>query len=124
MSFKFIDLHTSAERLGTTRNQLLTWVAEGRIKPFSGSGQSSVFRATDVDRLAEQLRLSTMPPEAAISSEEPAAPPETASPTRRRPRDPVKLVGTRLSMDSRWAEISQADIAAWLDATEPIQFDR
>ena len=33
-SFKFIDLPTAAERLGTTRNELLKWVDEGRIKPF------------------------------------------------------------------------------------------
>jgi hypothetical protein len=125
-SFKFIDLPTSAERLGTTRNQMLQWVTEGRIKPFSGSGQASVFRASDVDRLAAELGLSASPSQ--TPTQEPAASPEaeadTPSTTRRRRRDPVKLVGTRLSMDSRWAEISEADIAAWLDATEPVQFDR
>jgi predicted type IV restriction endonuclease len=41
-----------------------------------------------------------------------------------RRRDPVKLIGTRLSMDSRWAEISDEDIATWLDAIERVQFER
>ncbi len=122
--FKFIDLPTAAERLGTTRNQLLQWVAEGRIRPFSGGGQQSVFRASDVEKLAEQLGPSAadqspdMPPDVA------SAAPETASATRTRRRDAIKLVGTRISMDSRWAEISEKDILTWLDALEPVQFER
>jgi predicted site-specific integrase-resolvase len=51
-TFKFIDLPTAAERLGTTRNQLLLWVDEGRVRPFSGKGQQSVFRASDIEKLA------------------------------------------------------------------------
>jgi len=124
--FKFIDLPTSAERLGITRNELLQLVSEGRIKPFSGSGQQSVFRATDIERLAQELAA----PVAAQA--EPETPSEqaddagaaAAKPGRVRRRDPIKLIGTRLSMDSRWAEISDADIATWLDALEPVQFER
>jgi len=125
-NFKFIDLPTSAERLGITRNQLIQWVEEGRIKPFSGKGQQSVFRASDVDRLALELGIG-----AAAEQVEQAAPaPEATSPapevkdTRTRRRDAIKLVGTRLSMDSRWAEISDKDLATWLDALEPVQFER
>src|SRR5215203_1464057 len=54
-SFKFIDLPTAAERLGTTRNELLKWVDEGRIKPFNGKGQASVFRTSDVDKLIAEI---------------------------------------------------------------------
>src|SRR5438309_1952846 len=101
--FKFIDLPTSAE---------------GRIRPFSGSGQQSVFRASDVERLAAELAVDAAgraaEREAAASSEAT----EGAEGGRVRRRDPVKLVGTRISMDSRWAEISEMDIAAWLDALE------
>lgn len=128
--FKFIDLPTAAERLGTTRNQLLQWVAEGRIKPFSGSGQQSVFRAGDVERFAEQLGLgasSPTPGEPTLAEEPAVAPiatPETSATTRTRRRDAIKLVGTRISMDSRWAEISEQDILTWLDALEPVQFER
>jgi hypothetical protein len=43
---------------------------------------------------------------------------------RTRRRDAIKLMGTRLSMDSRWAEMSDQDIATWLDALEPVQFER
>lgn len=124
--FKFIDLPTAAERLGITRNQLLQWVAEGRIRPFSGSGQQSVFRAGDVDKLTEQLGLdsATPAPDAPAPVGEPITSPEAANTTRTRRRDAIKLVGTRISMDSRWAEITEKDILTWLDALEPVQFER
>jgi hypothetical protein len=126
--FKFIDLPTSAERLGLTRTQLLQWVDEGRIKPFSGKGQQSVFRAADVDRLvretAEAAGLAIQVGEAATPEDEQAAAQSGGKPVRVRRRDPVKLIGTRLSMDSRWAEISDEDIATWLDAIERVQFER
>ena len=121
--FRFIDLPTSAERLGTTRKQLLQWVDEGRIKPFSGSGQQSIFRATDVDRLAAQLGVGAQ--QAEITQAEPTETEQEAPvPARTRRRDPIKLIGTRISMDSRWAEITDEDIAVWLDALEPVQFER
>jgi Helix-turn-helix domain len=120
--FKFIDLPTSAERLGVSRTHLLQWVDEGRIRPFSGKGQQSVFRASDVERLAADLgreREEQAAQEAAASAEQ-----ATTTPARIRRRDPVRLIGTRLSQDSRWAEISDDDIATWADATEPVQYDR
>src|SRR5437667_2327644 len=127
VGFKFIDLPTAAERLRITRNQLLQWVAEGRIRPFSGSGQQSVFRAADVDRLALEMGIGegqgrAVEPELAkamsslseAKDQEPAAAPvegpasaqQATESVRPRRRDPIKLVGTRLSMDSRWAEIT------------------
>jgi DNA-binding transcriptional MerR regulator len=125
--FKFIDLPTSAERLGITRTQLLQWVDEGRIKPFSGKGQQSVFRAADVDRLvretAEAAGIAAHASEAATADEQTTGQ-SNGKPVRVRRRDPVKLIGTRLSMDSRWAEISDEDIATWLDAIERVQFER
>jgi hypothetical protein len=130
--FKFIDLPTSAERLRVTRNQLLQLVEEGRIRPFSGKGQQSVFRATDVDKLASDLRAATATENAEVA--EPVAstlegrPQSDSVPpaidTRTRRRDAIKLMGTRLSMDSRWAEMSDKDIATWLDALEEVQFER
>jgi hypothetical protein len=123
-NFRFIDLPTSAERLGITRNQLLQLVDEGRIKPFTGSGQQSVFRATDVDLLGQELGRAA---QAAAEAEAGAAETEAESPAsgaRPRRRDPIKLIGTRLSMDSRWAEISDEDVATWVDALEPVQFER
>lgn len=119
-AFRFIDLPTAAERLGTTRFQLLQWVDEGRIKPFSGKGQQSVFRAADVDRLASELGEAAAQESLRAATGE-AQGIETA---RKRKRDPIRLIGTRLSMDSRWAEISDQDIIAWLDALEPVQYER
>lgn len=129
-NFRFIDLPTSAERLGTTRNQLLQWVDEGRIKPFSGKGQQSVFRASEVDKFARELRAessaSEAPPAALAESDSPMQPVAEGQQeaTRTRRRDAIKLMGTRLSMDSRWAEMSDKDIATWLDALEPVQYER
>lgn len=123
-NFRFIDLPTSAERLGITRNQLLQIVDEGRIKPFTGSGQQSVFRASDVDRLAQELGRAA---QAAAEAETAETSAETETPApggRPRRRDPIKLIGTRLSMDSRWAEITDEDVATWVDALEPVQFER
>jgi hypothetical protein len=129
--FRFIDLPTSAERLGITRNDLLALVSEGRIKPFSGSGQQSVFRATDVERLAgelgaavKQTTTGSVPPVEAVEAPEPVVTPEAATAVRTKRRDAIKLIGARLSNDSRWAEISDRDIATWLDALEPVQFER
>lgn len=133
-SFKFIDLPTAAERLGITRNELLKWVDEGRIKPFNGKGQQSIFRTGDVDKLLSQIAASApepvqaevAPDETTEFSESPAPPGLTPQLEARRTkrRDAIKLMGTRLSMDSRWAEMTDKDIATWLDALEPVQFDR
>ena len=125
--FKFIDLPTAAEELGVSRLELLRLVDEGRISPFSGKGQQSVFRRADVEALATELRANAEAEAAAAATagEETAeTAPEGAERGRRRRRDPIKLMGTRLSMDSRWAEMSDQDIATWLDALEPVQYDR
>jgi hypothetical protein len=123
--FKFIDLPTAAEHLGITRTELLAWVDQGRINPFSGKGQQSVFRRADVERLAGEARATAEAEAAEAATAEATGDAETpAEGGRRRRRDPIKLMGTRLSMDSRWAEMSDQDIATWLDALEPVQYDR
>ncbi len=136
--FKFIGLAIAAERLGVTRHQLLQWVEEGRIRPVTGTGQQSVFRTSDVERLARELGLAASTPESTPPvSVAPAAPATEAEAHGQTPpaeertvrprtarRDPVRLVGARLSQDARWAEITDADISAWLDALEPVQYER
>ena len=118
--FKFIDLPTAAERLGITRTELLHWVDEGRIRPFSGKGQQSVFRTGDVERLVAEVGAAV----AQVAAEAEQSEPEGEAPTRARRRDPVKLIGTRLSQTSRWAEITDSDISTWIDALDPVQYDR
>jgi hypothetical protein len=124
--FKFIDLPTAAEALGVTRTELLAWVDQGRINPFSGKGQQSVFRRADVERLLAEVRADAQAEAEEVDTA--SAPSEEGEPSteggRRKRRDPIKLMGTRLSMDSRWAEMSDQDIATWLDALEPVQYDR
>ncbi len=105
--FKFIDLPDAAQRLGVTRLKMLEWVGEGKIRPFSGSGQQSVFRAADVDRLAQELGIAppasaqpatgptptdTQADAADDAQSEARSVPSTARPKR---RDPIKLIGTR-----------------------------
>jgi hypothetical protein len=126
-SFKFIDLPTSAEQLGISRNELLQWVDEGRIKPFHGKGQQSIFRAGDVQRLAQEVGAAAQAGQASAEAAPEAKPDGAATPMeakRTKRRDAIKLMGTRLSMDSRWAEMSDQDITTWLDALEPVQFER
>src|SRR5438045_770929 len=125
-AFKFIDLPTAAERLGTTRNELLQWVDQGRIRPFSGKGQQSVFRTADVEKLALDLAAPVVEPEETQvdPTQVPLGSTPQAEARRTKRRDAIKLMGTRLSMDSRWAEMTDHDIAIWLDALEPVQFDR
>ncbi|HEX8600241.1 MAG TPA: helix-turn-helix domain-containing protein [Chloroflexia bacterium] len=118
--FKFIDLPTAAERLGITRTELLHWVDEGRIRPFSGKGQQSVFRTGDVERLVAEVGAAAAQVVTAAEQSEG----EGEAPTRARRRDPVKLIGTRLSQTSRWAEITDQDISTWIDALDPVQYDR
>lgn len=118
--FKFIDLPTAAERLGITRTELLNWVDEGRIRPFSGKGQQSVFRTGDVERLVAEAGAAAA--QVSAEAEQPGS--EGEAPTRSRRRDPVKLIGTRLSQTSRWAEITDQDISTWIDALDPVQYDR
>ena len=60
----------------------------------------------------------------ATLSQQPVTSPDEAAGVRTRRRDAIKLMGTRLSMDSRWAEITEKDILTWLDALEPVQFER
>ncbi len=121
--FRFIDLPTAAEALGVSRTQLLEWVGEGRIKPYQGSGQAAVFRSRDVEALAATLgqeRQAATEAAAEAAAAAPAAP--TVIVPRKREgglrRDPVKKVGTRLSQDMRWGEITDADLAGWFDALD------
>ncbi|MEP6774577.1 MAG: hypothetical protein ABJA50_03190, partial [Chloroflexota bacterium] len=99
---------------------------------FHGKGQQSIFRAGDVQRLAQDVAgtvraagaaAESALQEGAVEDQVPAEPTPMEA-RRAKRRDAIKLMGTRLSMDSRWAEMSDKDIATWLDALEPVQFER
>ena len=118
--FRFIDLPTAAEALGVTRTELLEWVSAGRIKPFQGTGQAAVFRTRDVEALAATLGQERQAAAETAAAAAAVAPPVVV-PRKREGglrRDPVKKVGTRLSQDMRWAEITDADLAGWFDALD------
>jgi hypothetical protein len=117
-TFRFIDLATAAEVLGVSRAQAVELLEAGRLKPFTGTGQSAVFRTRDVQELLAELgREAAKPP----PTRAPAGDAVAAAGRRRTDsirRDPVKKVGTRLSQDMRWGEITEADLAAWFDALD------
>lgn len=121
-AFRFIDVPTAADVLGTTRAQVLQYVESGRLRPYSGAGQSAVFRTRDVEALLAELgrEAAAALPAPARAAPSAGSPIETAG--RRRTesirRDPVKKVGTRLTQDVRWGEITDADLAAWFDALD------
>jgi len=124
-TFRFIDLPTAAEVLGVSRQQALAYIEAGRLKPYQGIGQAAVFRARDVQALLAALgqeaaaALPTVTRGATAAADAATA---VAQAGRRRTdtirRDPVKKVGTRLTQDVRWAEITDADLAAWFDALD------
>jgi hypothetical protein len=118
--FRFIDLPTAAEALGITRTELLEWVNAGRIKPYQGSGQAAVFRTRDVEALVATVGQERQAAADAAAAEAAAAPPSVVPRKREGAlrRDPVKKVGTRLSQDMRWAEITDEDLAGWFDALD------
>lgn len=126
--FRFIDLPTAADRLGITRREMLAIVEEGRVKPFSGKGQQAVFRAAEIDRLAEAMRPAVDAGVEGVEVGDPDVDDQQAEAAQqgrpRKRRDPIKLIGTRISMDSRWAEITDEDFLTWLDALEPVQYER
>ncbi|MGI8589059.1 MAG: hypothetical protein ACR2M0_15445 [Chloroflexia bacterium] len=124
-TFRFIDLPTAAEVLGSSRARVLQYVENGELKPYSGSGQSAVFRTRDVEDLVAKLgrgaaaQLPVPKPSEAAGA---TAPDPVEAAGRRRTdtirRDPVKKVGTRLTQDVRWAEITDDDLAAWFDGLD------
>ncbi len=121
-AFRFIDVPTAADVLGTSRAALLAYVDEGRLKPYSGAGQAAVFRTRDVEALREQLGVEAAAPLPEPAFARAAETPSVEEAGRRRTetirRDPVKKVGTRLTQDVRWGEISDEDLAAWFDALD------
>ncbi len=123
-TFRFIDLPTAAEVLGVSRQQALAYVEAGRLKPYQGMGQAAVFRARDVQALLTALgqEAAAALPTVTRGAATAAAGDAVAQAGRRRTdtirRDPVKKVGTRLTQDVRWAEITDADLAAWFDGLD------
>lgn len=122
-TFRFIDLPTVADMMGISRAQVIQYIEEGALKPFQGTGQAAVFRTRDVEALITRRGVEAAA--AAPSRPDPVAAADSAAleaAARRRTetirRDPVKKVGTRLTQDMRWGEITDADLAAWFDALD------
>jgi hypothetical protein len=91
----FVDAIHASETLGVPREQILDWIASGKLRRFGGKPDNPFVRSADVAALAAELGVSTIQ----------AAPRKVKSGSAR--------VQARLTADSRWAEIGEADIRDW-----------
>ncbi len=98
--FAFIDAVHAAEVVHTTQEQILDWVKSGKLKAYGGKPANPFLRSADVAALAEEL---------GVAADEP--PQRTKSASAR--------VQPRLTSDSRWSGVSEADIREWATRADP-----
>jgi hypothetical protein len=97
----FIDTVHAAELLRVSPDEVLDWVAEGKLRPFGGKSSNPILRSTDVQALIQEL---------GINLEE--SPPK-------RVKSASARVQARLTADSRWSEIGEDEILEWARRAEP-----
>jgi len=98
--FAFIDAVHAAEVLHTTQEQILDRVKSGNLKAYGGKPANPFLRSADVAALAAELGVTTDEPPQRIKS---------AS----------ARVQPRLTSDSRWSGVSEADIREWATRADP-----
>lgn len=98
--FAFIDAVHAAEVLQVSQDTVLDWVKNGRLRSFGGKTGNPFLRSVDVAALASEL---------GVTGDEP--PKRTKSATAK--------VQQRLTADSRWSEVTDADIREWVERAEP-----
>ena len=84
----------AAEVLHVSQDTVLDWIKAGKLRAFGGKATNPFLRSSDVAALAEEL---------GVNSEE--APRRTKSATAK--------VQARLTADSRWSDVSEAEIRDW-----------
>jgi hypothetical protein len=92
--FAFIDSVHAAEALRVSQETVLDWIASGRLKSYGGKAGNPFLRSVDVAALVEELGVS------------PDEPP-------RRTKSATARVQARLTADSRWSDIGEAEIREW-----------
>lgn len=98
--FAFVDATHAAEVLHVTQDTVLDWVASGKLRSYGGKSNNPFLRSADVAALVEEMGLA------------PDEPPK-------RTKSASARVQARLTADSRWSEIGEADIREWARRAEP-----
>lgn len=91
----FIDAVHAAELLHVSQDTVLDWIKEGRLSRFSGPASNPFLRSSDVMQLADEIGAGAQP-----------EPPK-------RVKSAAAKVQTRLTADSRWADVSDVEIRDW-----------
>lgn len=100
--FAFVDATHAAEVLHVSQEQVVEWIEEGRLRSYGGKPSNPFLRSADVVNLLQEL---------GIGADEP--PKRTKSANAR--------VQQRLTADSRWSDLSEADIREWARRAEPVR---
>ena len=93
----FIDASFAAELLGVQTADILDLIASGKLARLGGKDRNPFVRTSQVEALAKELGKGL---------EEPPV-------KRRASQNPVRRVELRLRHDTRWNEVTDADLAAW-----------
>lgn len=98
--FAFVDATHAAEALRVSREQVVDWIEQGRLRSYGGKPDNPFLRSADVAALVREL----------------GAGPEEAP---RRAKSANARVQQRLTADSRWSDLSEADIREWVRRADP-----
>jgi hypothetical protein len=98
--FAFVDATHAAEVLRVSQEQVLDWVAAGRLRAYGGKPGNPFLRSADVANLLAELGVDT--------EESP-----------KRTRSANARVQQRLTADSRWSELTDADVREWVRRADP-----
>jgi hypothetical protein len=97
----FVDAAHAAQMLHVTTEVVLDLVKSGKLRRFGGRPDNPFVRSADVAALATELGVQQV--------EEPPKRVKSAS----------ARVQSRLTADSRWADVSAGDIREWAARAEP-----
>ncbi len=98
----FIDAAYAADSLHVPLDTILDLVRAGRLRTYGGRTSNPFLRSAEVTALAGELGLGD----------------DTESETPRRVKSPSARVQQRITADSRWGDVSEADIRDWVERAD------
>lgn len=100
--FAFVDATHAAEVLHVSQEQVVDWVEAGRLRSYGGKPSNPFLRSADVIALVSEL---------GIGADEPP----------RRTRSANARVQQRLTADSRWSDLTEAELREWVRRADPLR---